>query len=98
MFAQAEAIEATVPYNEPPYWYYPVAQSRGAALFEAGRYDEARDAFMKALVRAPNDGWALWGLARTQRKLGNRLEAEAADRALDRIWIGDRSWLRMDRL
>lgn len=98
LFAQAEAIEATVPYNEPPYWYYPVAQSRGAALFEAGRYDEARDAFMKALIRAPNDGWALWGLARTQRKLGNRLEAEAADRALDRIWIGDRSWLRMDRL
>jgi tetratricopeptide (TPR) repeat protein len=98
LFAQAEAIEATVPYNEPPYWYYPVAQSRGAALFQAGRYDEARDAFMKALVKAPNNGWALWGLVRTQRMLGNRLEAVAAERALDRVWTGDRSWLRMERL
>ncbi|MFN6934889.1 MAG: hypothetical protein ACK4NZ_07035 [Tsuneonella sp.] len=98
LFAQAEAIEATIPYNEPPYWYYPVAQSRGAALFAAGKYDDARNAFMKALIRAPNDGWALWGLARTERRLGNPLEAAAAERALDSVWIGDQSWLRMDRL
>lgn len=98
LFEAAEAIEATIPYNEPPYWYYPVAQSRGAALFQAGRYPEARDAFMKALIRAPNDGWALWGLAQTERKLGKRTEALATERALDKLWMGDRSWLRMDRL
>lgn len=98
LFEQAEAIEATIPYSEPAFWYYPVAQSRGAALYEAGRYDDARDAFMRALIKAPNNGWALWGLARTQRKLGNRLEALAAERALDKVWVGDRSWLRMDRL
>lgn len=98
LFEQAEAIEATVPYSEPAYWYYPVAQSRGAALFEAGRYDEARGAFMRALIKAPNSGWALWGLARTQRKLGNGLEALAAERALEKVWAGDRSWLRMNRL
>ena len=97
-FEAAERLEATIPYNEPPYWYYPVAQSRGAALFKAGRYADARDAFMKALVRAPNDGWALWGLAQTQRKLGNRVETAAAERALDRVWMGERDWLRMDRL
>lgn len=98
LFEQAEAIEAKIPYNEPPYWYYPVAQTRGAALYQAGRYAEARDAFMKALIRAPNDGWALWGLAQTERKLGNRTEARATERALDKVWMGDRSWLRMDRL
>jgi len=98
LFEQAEAIEATVPYNEPPYWYYPVAQTRGAALYQAGRYADARDAFMKALIRAPNDGWALWGLAQTERKLGNRTEALATEKALDKVWMGDRSWLRMDRL
>jgi tetratricopeptide (TPR) repeat protein len=98
LFDEAEAIEATIPYNEPPYWYYPVAQSRGAALYQAGRFAEARDAFMKALVRAPNDGWALWGLAQTQRKIGNRAEALAAERAFERTWMGERGWLRMDRL
>jgi tetratricopeptide (TPR) repeat protein len=98
LFEEAEAIEATIPYNEPPYWYYPVAQSRGAALYQAGRFAEARDAFMIALVRAPNDGWALWGLAQTQRKIGHRAEALAAERAFERTWMGERGWLRMDRL
>jgi tetratricopeptide (TPR) repeat protein len=98
LFEKAETIEAMIPYNEPPYWYYPVAQSRGAALYQAGRFSEARDAFMKALVRAPNDGWALWGLARTQHRLGNRVDALAAERAFERTWIGDRGWLRMNRL
>ena len=97
-YEQAEAIEATVPYSEPAYWYYPVAQSRGAALYQAGRYAEARDAFMKALFAAPNNGWALWGLAQAQRKLGNRAEALAAEKALDKAWLGERGWLRMDRL
>lgn len=98
LYEQAEAIEATVPYSEPAYWYYPVAQSRGAALYQAGRHAEARDAFMKALFAAPNNGWALWGLAQAQRKLGNRAEAAAAEKALDKAWVGEREWLRMDRL
>lgn len=97
-YEQAEAIEATVPYSEPAYWYYPVAQSRGAALYQAGRYAEARDAFMKALLAAPNSGWALWGLAQAQHRLGNRMEAKAAERALANSWQGERGWLRMDRL
>ena len=98
LLEKAETIEATVPYNEPPYWYYPVAQTRGAALYQAGRVAEAREAFMKALIRAPNDGWALWGLAQTERKLGNGTEALATERAFEKVWMGDRSWLRMERL
>lgn len=97
-FEQAEDIERTIPYTEPPYWYYPVAQSRGAALHAAGRYRDARDAFMKALVDAPNNGWALYGLEMTHRRLGNAAEARAARAAFDRVWRGDRAWLRMDRL
>ncbi|MGX7953004.1 tetratricopeptide repeat protein [Tsuneonella sp. HG249] len=98
LLEKAEAIEATIPYNEPPYWYYPVAQTRGGALYQAGRYAQAREAFMKALIRAPNDSWALWGLAQTERKLGNRAEAMATERAFEKVWMGDRSWLRMERL
>ena len=29
--------EDTIPYMEPPYWYYPVRQSLGAALLKSGR-------------------------------------------------------------
>ena len=83
---------------EPPYWYYPVRQSLGAALYRAGRHEEARAAFRAALARSPNNGWVLYGLAETERALGHRPEAAAADAALGRAWLGDRRWLRMDRL
>lgn len=98
LYEQAENIEATIPYTEPPYWYYPIAQSRGATHYALGQYDEAREAFRKALFMAPNDGWALYGLARTEQKLGHKLEAAATTAALEKIWLGDREWLRMDRL
>lgn len=97
-FEQAEAIERAIPYTEPAYWYYPVAQSRGAALYLAGRYLEARAAFTKALVETPNNGWVLYGLAQTHRKLGHRLEAQASQRAFERVWQGENAWLRMTRL
>jgi tetratricopeptide (TPR) repeat protein len=83
---------------EPPYWYFPVNQSLGAALFRAGRLEEARAAFRAALVRAPNNGWALYGLDQTERALGHRAEAAAAQAAFKRAWLGDPRWLTMDRL
>ena len=97
-YREAAAIEDTIPYLEPPWWYYPVRQSLGAALFRAGRHEEAKAAFMAALARSPNNGWALYGLAQTERALGRRVEAAAAEAALRRAWLGDRRWLRMDRL
>lgn len=97
-YRAATEIEARLPYLEPPWWYYPVGQSLGAALFRAGRHEEARAVFQATLVRSPNNGWALYGLARTQRALGRSLEATAAEAALARAWLGDRRWLRMDRL
>jgi tetratricopeptide (TPR) repeat protein len=97
-YTSATEIESKLPYNEPAFWYQPVAQSLGASLFEAGRLQEARTSFRKALVQAPNNGWALYGLAATERKMGNALEAKAADAALERNWIGERRWLQMNRL
>jgi tetratricopeptide (TPR) repeat protein len=97
-YRAAIAIEGRIPYQEPPYWYYPVNQSLGGALFLAKRYDEASQAFRAALMRAPNNGWALYGLARSEDALGHKLEAAAARQAFDRVWIGEKSWLRMDRL
>ncbi len=97
-YREAVAVEDGLPYLEPPWWYYPVRQSLGAALYRAGRQAEARDVFRAALVRSPNNGWALYGLAETERALGHRPEAAAADAALARAWLGDRRWLRMDRL
>ena len=97
-YRQAIAVEDRIPYMEPPYWYYPVHQSLGSALFRAGKYDEAREAFSTALAKYPNNGWSLYGLASTERKLNRPAQAAAAQAALNRAWMGDAKWLRMERL
>lgn len=98
LYRQAITMESKIPYQEPPYWYYPVSQSLGAALFRAGRYDEASAAFRAALAQTPGNGWALYGLAESEQAQGHATEADAARQALRRAWLGDASWLRMERL
>lgn len=97
-YRRAADLEAGLPYTEPPYWYYPVYQSLGAALYQAGRPDQAAVAFRLALAQTPNNGWALYGLARAEAAQGRAAEAAAADQALKTAWLGDARWLRMDRL
>jgi tetratricopeptide (TPR) repeat protein len=97
-YRQAVAIEDRISYMEPPWWYFPVHQSLGSALYRAGRYQEAQQAFTAALAKFPNNGWALYGLAATEQKLGRRAQAAAATAALNRAWMGDPKWLRMERI
>lgn len=97
-YREAIGLEGKIPYQEPAYWYFPVSQSLGAALFEAGRYDEAGQAFRAALRQTPRNGWALYGLTRSEEAQAHHLEAAAARRAFQREWLGNPAWLRMDRL
>ena len=97
-YRRAADIEADLPYQEPPYWYYPVNQSLGAALYQAGRPAEAAVAFRYALAQTPANGWALYGLARSEAAQGHADEAATAEAALRAAWLGDGRWLRMDRL
>jgi tetratricopeptide (TPR) repeat protein len=97
-YRAAISIEDRLPYQEPSFWYAPVRQSLGAALFQARQYDAAADAFRAALVQTPNNGWALYGLMRSDTARGRSDDAATARTALDRAWLGDQRWLRMDRL
>ncbi len=97
-YRDAIALEDKVPYQEPPYWYYPVSQSLGAALYRLGRHADAAQAFRTALAQAPHNGWALFGLAASEEAQGHAAEAAAARQALASAWLGDRAWLQMDRL
>lgn len=97
-YRDAIRLEKKIAYQEPPYWYYPVSQSLGAALLRAGKPEEASAAFRAALAQAPANGWALYGLAQSESARGAKLEAAAARKALDRAWLGDRAWLDIARL
>jgi len=97
-FEEAAALQDRLPYMEPPYWYYPVRQSLGAALVQAGRLDEAEDQFRRALKRAPNNGWSYYGLSELYRARGDADAARKAEAELARTWIGDRALLQLSKL
>jgi tetratricopeptide (TPR) repeat protein len=97
-FEEAAALQDGLPYMEPPYWYYPVRQSLGAALVQAGRLDEAEDQFRRALKRAPNNGWSYYGLSELYRARGDADAASKAEAELAKTWIGDRALLQLSKL
>lgn len=97
-FAAAVEIQSNLPYMEPPYWYYPVNQSLGAALLQNGRPDDAERAFKAALYETPNNGWALYGLGETYKVMGDVKAAAEMERLLKAAWAGDRESLNLSRL
>ncbi|QUT07991.1 tetratricopeptide repeat protein [Sphingobium phenoxybenzoativorans] len=97
-YRAAIVLEGKIPYQEPPYWYYPVSQSLGAALLRDGKPQEAAQAFRTALAQTPANGWAVYGLAEAEKAQGHELEAAAARQSLQKLWMGDPGWLRVDRL
>ena len=94
----AVAIQDTLPYMEPPYWYYPVRQTLGAVLLLKGDAQRARDAFRESLAKTPNNAWSLYGLKTTFEKQGMAAEAREAEKYLARAWSGDRKRLDLQRL
>jgi len=88
-FRKAEEIQNTLPYLEPPYWYYPVEQSLGAALLQAGEYSSAEQAFRQALEAYPNRAWTLYGLREALTMQGKKSEAMKTDMLLRSALAGN---------
>lgn len=97
-FKQAVSIEDSLAYTEPPYWYYPTRQSLGAALLQAGRTAEAQKVFKESLIRVPNNGWALFGLAEAQKAEGDGFSEAETRKLIAKAWAGDAALLNLDRL
>ena len=87
-FEDAVFVQDTLPYTEPPHWYYPIRQSLGAALLRAGRLDEAEKAFRESLAQTPSNGWALQGLMQVYRVRGDAPALKAAQRRFETTWLG----------
>ncbi|HSA82352.1 MAG TPA: tetratricopeptide repeat protein [Geminicoccaceae bacterium] len=97
-FATALQIQDSLAYLEPPFWYYPVGQSLGAALLQAGKADEAAAAFAASLERVPNNGWALYGLMKAQEAQGDEAAAKTTRERFEQAWVGEESALDLSRL
>jgi tetratricopeptide (TPR) repeat protein len=84
----AAELEDGLAYTEPPYWHRPVRHALGAVLLEAGRAAEAEAVYREDLVRFPENGWALFGLAASLEAQGKAAEAAEARARFDAAWQG----------
>jgi tetratricopeptide (TPR) repeat protein len=98
LWKKAADVQDTIPYMEPPYWYYPVRQSLGAALLKTGHPEEAERQFQAALDRARGSAWALFGLQQAAKAKGDTAEEGKAAAALAKAWRGDPAMLSLERL
>ncbi|MEM9572523.1 MAG: tetratricopeptide repeat protein [Pseudomonadota bacterium] len=84
----AAAAEGQLPYFEPTWWYYPTRQTLGLYLLQDGQYDRAEREFFKTLIKAPNNAYALFGLAETYRAKGDSRSEAYARELFEDAWLG----------
>jgi tetratricopeptide (TPR) repeat protein len=99
--AQLEAAaktQDTIPYMEPPFFYYPVRQTLGAALLQAGKTEKAIEAFNAALTKEANSPFALYGLMEAAKAKGDTAAASEAQAKVKATWKGDPAFLSLGRL
>jgi tetratricopeptide (TPR) repeat protein len=80
------ALEDELTYDEPSAWALPLRQQLGALLLAAGRPKAAETAYREDLVRYPNNGWSLHGLAASLKAQGRAKEAAATAAAFQKAW------------
>lgn len=88
--AAAEA-QARVPYTEPPYVYYPIRRTLGAAYLLNNQPAVAEMEFLYTLIDSPNDAYAYWGLSEARRVRGDRRGQYAARQLFDGAFLGRRN-------
>lgn len=98
LWKKAAETEDTIPYMEPPFWYYPVRQSLGAALLKTGKPDEAQKEFNAALEHARGSAWVLYGLQQAAKAKGDKAAESKATEEFSKTWKGDASFLNLERL
>jgi tetratricopeptide (TPR) repeat protein len=83
---QAVKLEDGLNYNEPKDWYLPPRQVLGAVLLEAGKPNEAEQVYRHDLLAHPQNGWSLFGLAKSLEVQGKLDEAKAAQQEFEEAW------------
>ena len=85
-FKEAVIIQDTLPYTEPPFWYYPTRQTLGHALLMNKSFEEATLVFERDLKDYPRNGWSYFGLHVAENELNNQEESIEALNKFKEIW------------
>ena len=94
----ATVLQDEMFYSEPSFWYFPVRQMLGAALLMDDQAHRAEAVFIRSLVDAPNNAWALFGLREAEAALGDQAAAKYADALFRQAWLGDTDSLELSSL
>jgi len=95
---EAVALQDSIAYTEPPFWYYPSRQTLAAMVLKSGDAERAEQLFLEALVEAPNNGWVLYGLAESYAAQGDKNGRKYARGLMKNAWIGNKDALDLSRL
>jgi tetratricopeptide (TPR) repeat protein len=83
---EAVKCEDALHYDEPPDWIHPVRHALGATLLAAGRPAEAEQVYRDDLKKLPDNGWSLYGLARSLTMQDKRDEAAKVEAQFKAAW------------
>jgi len=84
-------------YSEPPAWFPPTRHWLGAALLDAGYPEQAEIVYREDLEKRPENGWALFGLAKSLRAQGKDKEASEVEARFQTAWARADFTLRSSR-
>ncbi|HIE48629.1 MAG TPA: tetratricopeptide repeat protein [Gammaproteobacteria bacterium] len=85
-FEAAVNLQDSLPYTEPPFWYYPARQSLGSSLMKEGKISAAENVYRRDLQDYPRNGWSLFGLSLALEAQGKTEEAEEVSKKFKLIW------------
>jgi tetratricopeptide (TPR) repeat protein len=83
---EATGKEDALAYDEPADWFVPIRHLLGEELLKAGKADEAEGVYRDDLQRHPDNGWALYGLARALKAQQKVDAAATVEEQFKRAW------------
>jgi tetratricopeptide (TPR) repeat protein len=86
LLREAVGKEDKLAYSEPADWFFPNRHLLGAILLSSSKAAEAEAVYRDDLGRHPNNGWALFGLARSLEMQGQRSAAEGVRQQFNAAW------------
>jgi tetratricopeptide (TPR) repeat protein len=95
---EAVATQDQLLYDEPADWYYPVRESLGGMLLQAGDAKSAEQVFRDDLAKNPRNPRSLFGLAQALTRQQRAYEASWVEQQLQAAWQGSDVELRIEDL
>ena len=98
LLRDAVAAQDKLLYDEPADWYYPVRESLGGMLLQAGDATAAEKVFREDLDLNPRNPRSLFGLHEALTRQNRAYEASWVKRQLDTAWQGADIELKVEDL